>query len=377
MVYPFRFRRSRLPFPIETKYKPMALTWKNSTIVFSEGAQLVAYIHSAGKWTRNETSGTSPQDFIVCTAHVINDKMYVIDAPMGPDATLIYSLDLNNWTWNILNPSGTPPSGHFGLSSWVYQGNIYCFCWRNGLFCYNILNNSWEWPKHKGDVPSPRIYQSTVILDDTVFLFGGRTENVVHCNDLYTFNMVNMLWERVHNDTSKSVVPSMARHIYSYGTVIYRSTLTIISESIAVLINPCKETSTCWTLNLQKAKQLMDPSSIWTKVRDDLPAGFDHTTLLEPMSKNLWILGYLAEGVKGCETISNVLKIPTTQPTLQDIAIDLAARTICPHDPKLKLPGRLRKEIEDHSNDIGVECLCSKNKYEPGMIAPKAKRRRK
>ena len=371
MVYPFRFRRCRLPFPIETQEIPIALTWKNSTIVLSKGAQLVVYIHSSGKWARNKTSGTPPEDVVGVTAQVINDKMYVITCL---DATLVYSLDLNNWTWAYLNPCGTPPlEDSFGLSSWVYRGNIYCFGGGagipgeyNGLFCYNILNNSWEWPKHKGDVPSPRSYQSTVIVDDIVFLFGGTNENNKRLNDLYILNMVNMMWARVHNNTSKSVVPS-------FDGGFHHPTLTIISQSIAMLIVPLKDISTSWTLNLQKAQQLMDPSSIWTKVHNVLPSGYNHTTLLEPMSQNLWILGSLLES----KTISDVLKIPTTLPTLQLLAIDRAAHTICPHDPKLKLPRRLRKEIEDHTNDIGVECLRSKNKYEPEMMSLKQKRLRK
>ena len=71
------------------------------------------------------------------------------------------------------------------------------------------MNNSWEWPLHGGEVPSPREDLATIIVDDTVYLFGGNRyiggpfqDSIadMEYNDLYILDMRSMMWRKVHGN---------------------------------------------------------------------------------------------------------------------------------------------------------------------------------
>ena len=146
----------------------------------------VVYLHVSGEWIRKETAGHEPKPTYKSGAVVIDDKMLVLgrvgDTFSGRN--VIYSLDLNNWTWSLLTPNGNPPTEEMaGISLWAHAGKMYGFGGagqllqpgeRRGLFCYNLSDNSWEWPDQGGDVPSPRTGSLTIVKDDSVYLFGGR-----------------------------------------------------------------------------------------------------------------------------------------------------------------------------------------------------------
>ena len=72
------------------------------------------------------------------------------------------------------------------------------------------MNNTWEWPLHGGEVPSPREDLATIIADDTVYLFGGNRYVQMadmEYNDLYTLDMRSMMWKRVHGNCYQGEAP--------------------------------------------------------------------------------------------------------------------------------------------------------------------------
>ena len=85
-----------------------------------------------GEWVRIRPSGDGPTQQYGRHAEVINDKMYIMQAPLrdsgGPTTIYLYALDLNNWQWTKNVPEGLLPlSDTKEFSSWHHRGKIYYF----------------------------------------------------------------------------------------------------------------------------------------------------------------------------------------------------------------------------------------------------------
>ena len=160
------------------------------------------------------------------------------------------------------------------------------------LFCYDTVSNTWEWPLHRGEIPSAREDMVTVIVEDTVYLFGGHKRSCgtrdsiedVEYNDLYTLDMTTMRFRKVHGNNYHDQAPN------SHLSIHY--TLTMISTTAAVLygIGEFDKDSACWLLDLEKARQLEEPTSIWTMIDTPFPRKF-HASVLEPVSQRHWVIG--------------------------------------------------------------------------------------
>ena len=237
----------------------------------------------------------------------------------------------------------------------------------NHLPCYNVSTNDWVYPRVSGNTPSFTRHNPIVIRDDTLFLFGGgiRTSHGVEAlNYLHILNMKTMSWKLVHGPSSEMasnrVVPS-ARRLHS---------LTLISQNVAVLYGGIRETSMggiketsmggiksmdvggnaigdCWLLNLDRARQLQDPSSIWTEVtRPDLSPRLFHSAVMDLVIQRLWLIGGMKNFDK--DVMEAPKKITLSAVPLKVLAAEYAAKSICKDDPKLQ-PGQcpeiLRKDI--------------------------------
>lgn len=346
MLLPFRIQKSalRFPFKVETH---LAVTWNNMTIVWggydedqSDPPTSVVYCFESGEWIKRKTSGEIPDEtgYLKRAVEVINDSMFIMDT----NIRLVYSLDLNTWTWTRISPLGNPPQDIQDATSWTYRGKMYCFGgsgWKNEvewtrtnqLFCYNTIDNAWEHPDQVGDIPSPRGDPLSIISGDTVFVFGGEGDHGLKFSDLHILNMLTMRWTKVHGNVWK-----MPHHFMDLYV-----TFTQVSDSAAILYG---RYDNFLVLDLDKAKQLRDPSVLWTRVSHQFPR-CAHASVIEPVSQRLWIIG----GFDGQNRItSDIIEIPI-KPSLKDLAIDCAARNISANDPRLqpgKYPKKLRDEIE-------------------------------
>ena len=387
MSVPFSFKKSTAhQFPHEIS-RHVAVTWKSATIIwggYSENDHTPlplsdVHIFLSGKWIRKETTGTVPEDSARYhisddVVQVVNQKMYVLIA-LSSGERVVYSLDLGTWIWECFSPSGPLPFKlrlRGGLSSWTHEEKTYYFGGKahiepndkniykrppylelekyfsldefpnayvvNLLFCYNTCNNTWEWPHIEGDIPSPRFGHKTVISGDIVFLYGGVSGAWAqeHCNDLYILDMTCMRWKQIHGNISSRKSCSVP-------------TLTRISQSAAVLFG--FGTSSCWYLDLEKAKQQRDSSSIWTEVQTTFMR-LDHAAVLEPVSQKLWVVGgYKRQGDSWTRirTTSDVLKMSFNHVPLKVLAMDCVAKSININDERLlpdQFPMQLRNELK-------------------------------
>ena len=66
--------------------------------------------------------------------------------------------------------------------------------------------NSWEEIECTGDIPAPRERHIFCVLNDKIYMFGGRTSDLEYTNDFYEFNPKNYVWKCLsgHKDTSNS-----------------------------------------------------------------------------------------------------------------------------------------------------------------------------
>ena len=224
-------------------------------------------------------------------AQVVDDKMYIFKCG-DMTRNLINALDLKSLTWEVVVPRNSLSVVSDGFTCWVHGDMIYFFgggCSNQGcigmggacggasnlLYCYNRINNTWDWPLHGGEVPCPREDLATVIVDDTVYLFGGNRYMGgpfqdyiadVEYNDLYTLDMISMMWRKVHGNCDRGEAP--------HPKLSPDHTLTKISKSAAVLygaLDGDQYSPECWLLNLDNARQLKEPTSIWTRIQTPFP----------------------------------------------------------------------------------------------------------
>ena len=348
------------------------VTWKNATIIWGGEVEneiscpSLVVCHLSGRWIQKQTSGDIPTHSLDSVATVLNDKMFVLGGvdkhEVHVDGNVIYFLDLNEWTWTRLIPEGTPPAKQtMSSSSWVYQGNIYTFGSHNrntqeglDIFCYNVSKNHWSQPHARGEIPSDRFGQTTIINKGTVFLFGGGSCCHNAKNDLYTLDMQDLRWKMVHGHLTGK----------AYQSVLPKTriahTMTWINQYSAVVhggLSPrgyndprgLEVLEDSWILNLNKAKELQEPSLIWTQIKQGSgvakhPRGrYGHAAVLEPASLRLWLIGGAAGSSQAIDKVSfNVLPMRLR-------AIESIIGCIKGDDPRLgpgELPEQLRKEIE-------------------------------
>ena len=350
MAVPISFERSGLPSSLR-RYGHVAVTWKNATIIWggfiieepNSDTRSTIYYHLSGEWLGQETTGVLPDSSHYCQGHVINDTMYVVRS------YAMYMLDLNAWTWtSIVTPGAMPII--IDMSTWTHGENIYCYGSTGGgnkLYCFNCGSNSWQVLDQKGEIPSPRSRHLAIARNKEVFLFGGNGEGPeeVMFNDLHVLDMRAMRWRKVHGNSSARDVPSRK----SKSSICqYSQSLTRISESAAVLY----DSEECWILKLDSAKNLRNP---WKRIQSN-SMRYEHRAVLEPVSQRLWIIGGLGR--------PDMLKMEFKL-SLKELAIDCAARSICPLDPRMsseELPRQLRNDIDARIAEVGEEYLLGQHK---------------
>ena len=375
---PFSVEWSKLPFPHKISGH-VAVVWRDSVIVWggnnSRGKvppDVVFMSVAGGDWVSMKTNGKAPEESRFTKAQVVNDKMYILDFG-DMTKNLINALDLKSLTWEVVAPRNSLSEVSDGFTSWVHGGMIYFFgggCSKQGcigmgggcggasnlLYCYNSINNTWDWPLHGGEVPSPREDLATVIVDDMVYLFGGnrymggpfQVIADMEYNDLYTLDMRSMMWRKVHGNCDQGEAP--------HPKLSPDHTLTKISKSAAVLYAALGGGDLfrpeCWILNLDNAMQQKEPTSMWTKIQTPFPRVV-HASVLEPASQRLWVIGGEDNSEDGFT--SDVIKMSINTVPLKTLAIDCIARHLKANDPKLTLnncPERLLNEIEEHRSKI-------------------------
>lgn len=64
------------------------------------------------------------------------------------------------------------------------------------MYRYYFKENRWEYVEYQGrKQPPKRAGHSMVVLNDSLFVFGGKDEDNYKLNDLWEFNLTTNIWQ--------------------------------------------------------------------------------------------------------------------------------------------------------------------------------------
>jgi N-acetylneuraminic acid mutarotase len=116
----------------------------------------------------------------------------------------LFRLNLEKNQVTNLKYSGDIPTPRFGHSADVYKANMYVFGGWNGqetvdeLFYFSLISNIWyEVRLVCGIKPKGRYRHTTMILEKSLFVFGGVDQKQRKFNDLYEFLLEKNEWRTV------------------------------------------------------------------------------------------------------------------------------------------------------------------------------------
>ena len=70
------------------------------------------------------------------------------------------------------------------------------FC--NDIYTYDIFKEDWKKIEQGPVVPEPRIAHAVLVYNANMYLFGGKTQDAKHLNDLWVYNIKENLWTQLN-----------------------------------------------------------------------------------------------------------------------------------------------------------------------------------
>ena len=107
----------------------------------------------------------------------------------------------------------------------------------NQLLFYEPSTEIWENVCTTGDVPSPRFEALTAIIEDKVWLYGGKEHyrDLTHRDDVYELNMKHLVWSQIETNMpgpgtrlGSSFTPVTANHIVFHNGKLENKTTWIL-----------------------------------------------------------------------------------------------------------------------------------------------------
>ena len=113
-------------------------------------------------------------------------------------------------SWSLLNCEGKPPPARDGHSASVNNGVMYIFGGYEEIsrryscetYAFDFELSKWQQLRTTGDIPQWRDFHSTCIIDNCMYVFGGRsdqtldfqTSNDVYCDKLKMLDLRSNIW---------------------------------------------------------------------------------------------------------------------------------------------------------------------------------------
>ena len=91
--------------------------------------------------------------------------------------------------------------------------------WFNDVWCYDPVPNSWTQLDYVGFVPAPREGHAATLVNDVMYVFGGRTEEGTDLGDLAAFRITTRRWYSFHN-MGPAPSPRSGHSMTSFGQQI-------------------------------------------------------------------------------------------------------------------------------------------------------------
>ncbi|SPN99806.1 related to cell polarity protein tea1p [Cephalotrichum gorgonifer] len=171
---------------------------------------------STRQWSRVLPSGTRPSGRYGHSLNIVGSKIYIYGGQVeGYFMNDLCAFDLNqlqaaNNRWEMLIPNGDSgpdpvPQARTNHTMVTYNDKLYLFGgtngyqWFNDVWCYDPSVNKWSQLDCIGYIPVPREGQAASLVDDVMYIFGGRTEEGNDLGDLAAFRISSRRWYTFQN----------------------------------------------------------------------------------------------------------------------------------------------------------------------------------
>lgn len=157
-------------------------------------------------WSVKDTWGDRPNGREGCQLVIIKNIVYIFGGQSRIKHTEVRSLDVNIWTWRIINTSYSPP-GKLGHSLVPYKGKIVLYggqsqhsqnlgirrCSRK-IYYLSISSNTWQHYSGEGEKPEGRRHHAVGNIGRFMVIYGGMNQHGHTLGDLYILDMKLKRW---------------------------------------------------------------------------------------------------------------------------------------------------------------------------------------
>ncbi|KAI1260340.1 hypothetical protein F5Y18DRAFT_432291 [Xylariaceae sp. FL1019] len=174
---------------------------------------------STRQWSRALPAGPRPSGRYGHSLNIVGSKIYIFGGQVeGYFMNDLSAFDLNqlqmpNNRWEVMignsesnsGPNGKVPPARTNHTMITYNDKLYLFGgtngfqWFNDVWCYDPMINKWDQLDCIGYIPLPREGHAAALIDDVMYVFGGRTEEGNDLGDLAAFRISSRRWYTFQN----------------------------------------------------------------------------------------------------------------------------------------------------------------------------------
>ncbi|KTW30365.1 hypothetical protein T552_00838 [Pneumocystis carinii B80] len=182
-------------------------------------------------WTKAVVYGNKPPGRYGHTLNVLGTKIIIFGGQMETCFfNDMFSFDLDslnslNAKWELITPVTNLPSARTNHIMITYQEKLYLFGgtngneWFNDVWVFDYKNLSWKEIACNGCIPQPREGHSAALVDDIIYIFGGRGLDGSDLGDLIAFKISTSRWY-IFQNMGPSPSPRSGHVLTSFGQKI-------------------------------------------------------------------------------------------------------------------------------------------------------------
>lgn len=163
------------------------------------------------KWTVANPVGSRPSGRYGHSISTIGSKIYIFGGQLDDDFfddLVCYDLTTlrsPNSQWQVIKPATGSPPKRTNHTVATYKDQLYLFggtdgkLWYSDTWCYDPVDNSWTLLECSGFIPSPCEGHAATIVDDIMYVFGGRSSQGNDIGTLSALKLTTRKWFAFQN----------------------------------------------------------------------------------------------------------------------------------------------------------------------------------